>query len=482
MTTTSGTISSLGVGSGLDANSIVSKLVELERQPITLLQKRAETLQTKISAFGQVQSSVSSLRDAVKKLANPEIWATTKATSSDSAAVTFSTATGAQTGSYSISIDTMAASQSVVNNTRLASKASTLGSGTLTFETGTWTGTSFAGSGTTVDVTIGAADTLEQIRDKINASGAGVSAAIVTDAGGARLVMTSKNSGAENGFRVLAADDDGNNLDGGGISALAFNLDPDPLNTTTGSTRGQEAKDAVATINGVEVRSKTNTFTDVLPGISFTVGKASTTANVTVAQDNETITKAITDFATSFSSLITQLRTNTRYDDATQTAGTLQGDGTAVSILNQFRAMIGASSNASSTFATLSSIGVEMQAGGTLTVNSTKLSNALGNLAEVKKLFSNVDNLNSANDGVATRLRTLADNMLGFEGALTTRTAGLNKAVKDNEKRQAEMDARVALFEKRLRAQYTALDTQMAQINGTSSFVTQMITNMNKSS
>src|SRR5690606_31685479 len=158
---------------------------------------------------------------------------------------------------------------------------------------------------------------------------------------------------------------------------------------------------------------------------SFTASKASASALVTVAQDNEAITKAITEFATSFSSLITTLRNNTKYDEATKTAGTLQGDGTAVGILNQFRSLIGGNSGASGTFPTLSSIGLETQSGGTLTVNSTKLSNALANLAEAKKLFANVDNVNSANDGFATRMRTLADELLGFEGAITTRTEGL---------------------------------------------------------
>lgn len=474
----SGTLSSLGLGSGLDANSIVTKLVELERQPITDLQDRATKLQTKISAFGQVQSAVSTFRDAARTLANPEIWAATTATSSDPSAVTFSTSTGAVTGSYSVGVTSLASSQSVVNNTRLASATSTLGSGTLTFETGTWTGTSFgAKSGSSpVSVNIAPTDTLEGIRDKINGAGAGVTAKIVTDSGGARLVMTSTNTGAASGFRVTASDSDGENLDGNGISALAFDLNPDPLFTTTGSTRGQEAKDAVATINGVEVTSTTNTFTDVLAGISFKVGKTTTSdADVTVAQDNEAIKKAVNDFATAYSAMSTLLRTNTKYDDATKTAGTLQGDSTAVSTLNQFRAIIGSNSSASSVFGTLSSIGVEIQTDGTVKVNNTKLTNAMGKLSEVKKLFADASN------GIGTRLRTLGDSLLGFDGPLTTRTAGLNKAVTDNQKRQDELDARVALYEKRLRAQYTALDKTMSGLTGQSSYVTQMITNWNKS-
>lgn len=478
------TITSLGLGSGLDAESIVTKLVALERQPITTLQTAAEKIQTKISAYGQIQSSVSTLRDAAKKLANPDIWSTTTATSSDSTAVTFSTSAGAATGSYSVGVTSLAKAQSVVTKTPLSAATSTVGSGSLSIEIGTWSGTSFAAkTGTSAtSITIAATDTLEDIRDKINDADAGVNASIIKDANGARLVMSSSDTGVQNGFRIQATDTgDGNALDDAGVSSLAFDLDP--LNTTLGTEKKQDAANAEATINGVEISSSTNTFSDVLEGISFTVSKeTSSDVSVTVAQDNATISKAISDFASAYSALSTLLKTNTKYDDATKTAGTLQGDGTAVSLINQFRAALSGSTGASSVFSTLSSVGVEIQSSGSLTVNSTKLTNALGNLAEVKKLFANADNANSANDGIATRLRTLSDELLGFEGALTTRTAGLKKAVSNNEKRQDELDARAALYEKRLRAQYTALDTTMAAISSQSNYVTQMISALNSSS
>lgn len=491
---TSGTISSLGVGSGLDSNAIVTKLVALERQPISNLQADAEKIQAKISAFGQVQSSVTSLQDAAKKLANPDVWYSTTATSTDSNAVNFTTSSGAATGNYSVSVTALAASQSVVTKTPLAASTSTVGAGTLTFDVGSWSGNAFTAKtgGTPVTVTVAATDTLEAIRDKVNAANTGVKATIVKDSSGARLVFASATSGAANGFRVTANDTgDGNNIDNAGLSALAY----DPASTTDGTKLTKDASDAAATINGVDVTSSTNKFDDVLTGISFTVGKLTTTTTgtppattttdapitVTVAQDNATISKAINDFASSYSSLISLLRTNTKYDDATKTAGTLQGDGTAVSILNQFRSLIGSNSGTSSVFANLSSIGVSIQSGGTLTVDSTKLTNALGKLSDVKNLFANANLTDSSKDGIATKMRTLAGTLTGFEGALTTRTAGLNKSVTNNQKRQDEMDARATLYEKRLRAQYTALDSQMAAITSTGNYVTQMITNMNKS-
>lgn len=477
-------LTSLGVGSGLDAESIVTKLVALERQPINQLQTQASTIQSKISAFGKIQSAVSTLRDAASKLTSPSLWSSTTATSADSS-VAFTTSAGAVAGNYNVSVGTLAAGQAVVSNTTLGASTATLGSGTLTFELGSWSGTGassiFTGKtgASAVNVTIDAADSLETIRDKINSSGAGVKASIINDASGARLVMNSENTGASNGFRVTTTDADGNNTDASGLSALAY----DPAASTAGTTQTQAASNAAATINGVSVTSESNTFSNVLTGISISVNKVTTApVSVSVAQDNTTITKAITDFASAYSALDSLLKSNTKYDDGTKTAGTLQGDSTAISLMAQFRSTLGASTTASSVFSTLSSIGLETQSGGALTVNTTKLTNALSNLSEVKKLFSAADLTGGGADGIATKFRTLADNLLGVEGAITTRTAGLNTSVTNNQKRQDTLEARSTLYEKRLRAQYSALDKTMASISTQSSYVTQMISAYNKSS
>jgi flagellar hook-associated protein 2 len=151
-------------------------------------------------------------------------------------------------------------------------------------------------------------------------------------------------------------------------------------------------------------------------------------------------------------------------------------------MMASLRGMLSTSTAASSVFSTLSSVGLQTQSGGALTVNTTKLTSALGNLTELKKLFAATDLTGSGADGMATKFRTLADNLLGFEGALTTRTAGLNTSVTNNQKRQETLEARSALYEKRLRAQYTALDTAMASISTQSGYVTQMINAWNKSS
>lgn len=469
MATTS-TISSLGVGSGLDAESIVTKLVALERQSITKLEASNTTLQTKISTYGKVQSSISALNDAAQKLTDSSLWNATTATSADNVAVSFATTSGASTGNYSVGVNALASSQSVVSNTTFASSSALVGAGSLVIDQGTWNGNVF--SATTSGrppITITSTDTLADVRDKINGANAGVTAAIVNDATGSRLVMTSKDTGLANGFRVQS-----------GLTSLAY----DPQTNTTGTTRNQAASDAEATINGITVKSSSNTFANVLSGVSFTIGKTTTSpVNVSVTQDTAAITKAITDFASAYSSLTSMLSTNTKYDEGSKKAGTLQGDSMAVSTLNRFRALLGNAYTSSSTFGTLSSIGLETKTGGAVSVNATKLSSALdANLAEVKKFFSNTDLADPSKNGFAVAVRDLTNNLLSTDGAITTRTDGLKSTVKLNDKRMEQLETKAALYEKRLRAQYTALDESMARISAQGNLVTQMITAFNKGS
>lgn len=481
MTTTS-SISSLGVGSGLDAESIVTKLVALERQPITQLKSEATKLQTKISAYGKIQSAVATLKDAAQKLTDSAIWQSTSAQSTDSTSVQFSTSTGAATGSYNVAVSTLAASQSVVSNKVFGAATDTVGAGTLTIDMGSWSGGVFtAKSGNTpLSVTVGATDSLESVRDKINALGSGVSASIVNDASGARMVITSKETGVANGFRIQVTNDqDTNNTDNLGLSALAY----DPQNGTTGTTLNQAPSDALAAINGITVRSSSNTFSNVLSGISVTVGKVTTgTVVVSVGQDTTGLATAISDLANAFTALSNLLKTNTDYNAGSKTGGALQGDSAAVGTLNQFRSLLGSSASGSTVFPTLASIGLESKGGGVLTVNTTKLNNALNNSSEVRKLLTNVDAADTSKNGFAARINTLTSNLLSVDGVLTTKPAGLNNSVKLNEKRQAQMEDRASLYEKRLRAQYTALDKYMASISTQGNYVSQMIAGLNAKS
>ncbi len=470
-----GSITSAGIGSGLDVDTIVTKLMAIEGRPLTLLQTAATGINTKISAFGALQSSVAALRDAALALTNPSAWSGTTGSSSDASAVGVASSASAVPGSYAVTVQKLATAQSVASSA-YASNSAIVGAGTLHIDLGSWAAGSFAAKAgsTGLDISIDAADTLAGVRDKINAAAAGVTASIVTDTTGARLVLSSATTGADNGFRMTAANAAG---DPNNLAALAF----DPPNSSS-TTLTQAGANAAATINGLAISSASNSLTDVVQGLTLTLSKESTSpVQITVAQDSFSTKTLTQSFVTAYNGLATTLANDIKYDSGTSTAGVLQGDSTAVSLQRQLRNMLSASSGASSAFGTLSQAGLEMQADGTLKINDTKLGAAMGNMAELKKLFANADTSGGGNDGFARKLRALGDSALGIGGLLTSRTDGLNKSLTANTKSQSAMQTRLDATEARMRAQYSALDTKMATLNALSTYMTQQIANWNKS-
>lgn len=472
---TTGSISSAGIGSGLDVSTIVTKLMSVEKIPLTQLQSRATSIQTTISTFGAVQSALSSFRDAARNLTSPSTWSQMSATSGDAGAVTVSTASGATAGSYAVNVSNLATAQSTVSGT-YASASAPVGAGSLHIDIAGAGGFADPSTGG-VDIALASSDTLQTLTDKINSANAGVSAAIVTDASGARLVLTASKTGVANDFRVAGTNSDG----GSGLAALSF----DPRSTTPGATtQSQAGADAHATINGLAVTSASNTLSGVLPGLTIGLLKQTTAAvQVGVSQDTGSIKTAINAFATAYNALSSLLATDIKYDSATKTAGPLQADSTAVALQRQLRNVLGASTSASATFSTLSSVGLQVQSDGTLKVDDAKLGNALGNPAELKKAFATTaaGGMVGPSSGFAQQFRSLGDGAIGIAGTLTTRVAGLNKTLTHNQRDQSALQDRLNTTEARIRAQYTALDTKMSSISTLSTYVTQQIANWNKS-
>ena len=467
------TLSSAGIGSGLDVNSIVTALVNVERVPIDQLQTQAGTLQTQLSSFGKLQSYVSAVRDAARALTLPGTWSQTVGSSSDPA-VGITTDASTLAGSYRVEVQSLAAAQSLATATTYAGATSVLGQGSLHIELGTWAGTAFtAKSGATaIEVSIGPGeDTLEKVRDKINGADAGVVASILTDASGARLVLRSRDTGEANGFRVGVTESGT-----AGLGALAY----DPSGGATAMTLAQAASNARATINQLPVVSASNTLAGVIDGLTLTLNKP-TTAPVDVAAkpDTESMKKAIGTFVSAYNDMAKYLNDQTRYDAASKTAGTLQGDSAALAVRSQMRSLLATTSGASSTFTRLADVGFDVQADGTIQLKGSKLDNALANIPELKKLFANSDSVTPANNGVLTQLRGLADQFLSVDGTLSTRSAGLHSRIDSNKANQSRLEDRVTAFEARVRAQYTALDAQMGQLTGLSTYVTQQLSLLN---
>jgi len=291
-------------------------------------------------------------------------------------------------------------------------------------------------------------------------------------------VLRSSATGEANGFRIGVTDSDGGNSDGLGLSALAF----DPSAGILTMAQALAASNAAATLNGLAISSTSNTLSNVLDGMTLTLNKVTTApVQVSAAQDDASIRKAMDAFVTAYNDLNKLLAEQTKYDAGSKTAGGLQGDSAAIGIRSQMRAMIGTSSGASTMFSRLGDIGFDVKLDGSIALNDGKVKNALANLSETKKLFANNDLLVPANNGIAVQMRALTDRLIGIDGTVSSRSEGLRKRIDLNQDRQDALTDRIAQVEKRLRAQYTALDRQMGALSGLQGYVTQQLNAFNAS-
>jgi len=439
------TISSPGLGSGLDVNTIVSKLMEIEQQPLTALQTKETALQTRISAFGSVKGALSSFQSTLTAMTTRQGFQSMNASVGDASSMVATLGTGATAGSYALNVTALAQSQKLVSNGFAATDA-VVGSGTLTFTFGTTVGSTFTADAAqpAQSVTIGAGQTsLSGIRDAINAAQVGVTATIVNDgsAAGQRLVLTSTKTGAASSMQITVADDDGNATDAAGLSQLAY----DPA-ATAGAGRNlgetQAAQDAALTIDGLAIHRATNSIDDAIPGVTLTLKSLTATpTTLTVGADNSSVATSVAGFVTAYNGVLATLTSLTKYDSTTQTASVLTGDSTVRLIQNQLRTLIGGSLGNGGRYDTLSAVGVSFQADGTLQLDSAKLQAALTTDGDaVAQLFAAAGNATDSLVNVtATSANTQPGNyalnitqfatrgtLAGSAAAALTITAGVN--------------------------------------------------------
>ncbi len=477
-------ISSVGLGSGLDVNSIISKLVDVEKQPLRTLTTKASLYTAQLTAYGTIKSQMATLSNAALSLGTAALWNPQTVTSSNSAAVA-ATATGvpAQT-SYSVAVQQLATGQSVASDA--FPSATSMGTGTLTLQLGTWStgATAFTpGAAAAVTIPIGTGqDSLTSIASKINDANAGVTATIITDSTGQRLSLRSTATGAASGFRLQVSDADGTNTDNSGLSRLGYDPASGSFGMASATTSGAavQAQDAKATLNGVAVTSGTNTFASLVPGLTFQVGQITTTpVTITVKQDAVAIKKTITDFVAAYNAVNSTLTDDTKYD-ATNKAGALfQGDSTTVNLQTALRRLVG-SGTTGGTFSRLSDLGITIQSDGSL-VAGAKLDTALQDITSVKQFFT-ANNGNAVTNGFGLKLKSFTQGLLSTGGTMDSKTAAIQTNIRKNTTAQQVVNDNAATVEARLRKQYTALDSQMASLTALNNYVTQQVTLWNKSS
>jgi flagellar hook-associated protein 2 len=267
------------------------------------------------------------------------------------------------------------------------------------------------------------------------------------------------------------ADADGGAIgDGVGLSRFAF----DPVAGSTGMQQQQPAVNALATVNGIAVESASNELAGVIDGLTLRLRKEGAASSVTVTSDREAVKTAIQDFASAYNNLVKAIAEQTRYDPGSKTGGPLQGDSAATGLQRQLRSLLGAGSEASSTFRRLSDVGLSVQRDGTLSVDSARLDGATAQLAELRKAFA-ANDADPQKDGFARRYADLAQQVLGVSGSLSTRTEGLRQRIARNGEDQVAVEERVERFRARLVAQYTAMDGNLARLNALSGYVSQQL-------
>jgi len=477
------TITSLGIGTnGLNLEDLLAKQVAAESQPISDLQDKTKTLQTKLSAYGQIQSSMSTLQSALQALTNPGTWNAVVANSSESSAVSVSAADGASAGNVSVSVTKLATAQTLSSST-YANTTDAVGGGSLTIQLGQWSTdqSSFtAGSSSPVTINIADGSSLTSIRDQINAAGAGVTASIVTDSSGSRLVLRGANTGLSQGFKITASDNDGDSGDASGLSALAF----DPSSGVNSMTQKVAAGNATANVNGLDIESESNTLKTVVDGLTINLLKANSSATLSVTQNSDGIKAAINTFVSAYNAMAQLFATDTKYQQTSAkdgTAGPLQGDSTAVGLQYLMRNAAGSSTSLGGAFTRLADIGLDPQKDGTLKVDTTKLTNALANTSDLKSFFMGTDSGNAGNSGLGQQLLTFANTALSFDGQIKNAQTGLQSRIDQNNTRADQLQAHLDLFSQRLRDRYNALDTQMSQLNSLSTYVEQQLAALSSS-
>ena len=416
-------ISSLGVGSGLDLQALVDGLIAGEQQrKFTGLNRREAIANERISAFGLLKSSVSLFNDSLLSLGNVSTFQGRNASSSDPDSFSVSAAGNASTGNYSVEVVATGQAQRLtggsfvdVTNTAIANVDTAIGGGTLTFQQGGQP--SFA-------VTINSAtSSLSEIVAAINGAKAntGIEASIINADSGPVLVINASDVGTDNQVTITVDDVDTNNTDAQGLSQLSFDA-----SNISGSnlTQANAALDAQITVNGQTVTSNSgNVFSDVISNVSITALAETTSAGtVTITKDIDQATAAVSDFVDSFNALSASVKDLGRAgNEDGVTGGILVGNSVLRSLSGQLRSVIFnvIDETQPEGVRTLSDIGINIDREGQLALNSSKLTSLLEtNFDDVARLLAADGNAIAQNQQLQSVSFDTVSSVVG-EGDLT---------------------------------------------------------------
>jgi len=405
--TGAGIISDLGVGSSLNVNSIISQLMAVQDEPVSLLQSQEAAALTTVSAYGSLKSALSSFQTSLTALTSISQYQSLSASVGNSSVATATASSTAAAGSYSLQVTQLAQAQTLVAAGQ-ASTTGVIGNGTISISFGTTvagTPPTFTSAGAApATVTIDSSDdTLAGIASAINAANIGVNASILNDGSNTpyRLSLTSTNTGAASSMQISVAGD----------PALQSLLEQD--SGAQNMTQTSVAQNAQFNLNGLAISSATNTDSTVVPGVTLkllSTNTSPTTLNVTA--DNSGTISSINAFVTAYNTAQGVIAQATAAKTSSAAAGPLQGQNDVLGISTQMQSLIDSPiPGASSLLSTLGQVGVTFQADGTLSVNTATLQTALAsNPNAVAGLF--------ASNGTAT------DSLVSYTGSTSLTQPG----------------------------------------------------------
>lgn len=390
-------ISAPGIGSGIDINALVSSLVEAQRAPTSnRLDLKEATLQAEITAYGTLKSALSSFNSTLGSYSSQAAFQSVSASSSDEELMTAEAGNGAAPGAYDITVTSLAKTHTLVTS-GFTSATDTVGTGTLTFKSGTTdyvkdpeSYNSFTPNGdkATHSVVIDSSNnTLTGVRDAINNADIGVRAGIIFDGTNYRLSFAAEDTGVKNSLEVTVDDTgDGNDTDASGLSMFAFNGAATNLEQTIA------AQDAALQINGLSITSSTNTIEDAISGVTLNLNKADATKPFTLSVSKNTgvISNAVNNIVKDYNELINTISDISGYDADAGQGGILMGDSVTRNVSSQLRQVLNSALDGlGGSYRTLAEIGVTTQRDGTLEVDQSKLSAAVKKDPDaVSRLFS----------------------------------------------------------------------------------------------
>lgn len=442
-TSTSGAIKSSGVGSGIDTDAIVTALVNAEKAP---KQKQIDTqtltTTTTLTAVGTVKSSLETYRAAVAAMNKASAFSGLTGASSNEKSASVTVTDSASDGTYTLEVTSLASSSKISSGVYAEKSAAVVNATTSAQDL------TISQSGKESKVSIPAGATLAQTRDLINTQMAsrGISANILTDASGSRLVLSSSTTGKGTEISMSANADSG-------------------LDKLTTSTTVTEPANAIYKIDGIEMESSTNTVAAAISGVSLKLLEAGK-STITVSTSTDTLKKATTGFVDAYNALMTQLSTLTKVStsaDGTTSGGGLTGDSTVRHLIQSMRNELVTSSGSSKV--TLSQFGINTdQKTGLLVMDDTKWTAAMADTANVAA----IQDMFTGKNGLLSRMTSATDAYAVKGGILSSRSDSLSNTLTKLTEQQETLNRRISNLTTTLTAKYTAMDTLVAQLNATS--------------